>query len=173
MLLSFSEEPMLPMILAGLDDRRALQAGVIHWYNHRFGWYPMDKAARMKTQTIRPDNGDMSRWKRFAPPSKLQLWWLSRSPERKFLGEVECKSISQIFIDRKAFRPVEVIGEHPKAVVSVYLDFADVLNRGSARRVMDASIMAANDGFKDANAFMEYFTTPDPAVSFNGYLIEW
>jgi len=166
MLISFSEQPMLPYIRDGI--RQANGEDV--------------RGARVKRQTIRQRGAraaDLLDWCRAHDtrtiPYDLHLWWKSRTPDRLFLGAVRNISIWPIEILHSCVIPPEG-GEYPCIRIDGPHGWRDgdttlFWSPGHAGGEGFAAEAYA-DGFDSPEAFRDYFV-PNFGDRFDAVLFRW
>lgn len=161
MLLSFSIDAMLPMVVNGIrkaqaEGRGELEPDVEDWLAATF---PAEAAAagqRIKAQTIRADNPTgRSAYAGLQGDARMDLWRKSRTPGRMKLGWV---------LLRVPPAPLRIQRQDGGAC-SITADGVDV----AAIRLPD---LALADGFDSAEAFKAFFV-PNPGDVFRGWLLRW
>jgi hypothetical protein len=164
MLISFSVPKMLPMLINGLLIREGTSSGcsvtpdVVDWYNdtirHKYNLPRLQEVARSKFQTIRAQGADL----RYTTNHKngLDIWWKSRTSERKKLG----------VIDKGCWKFECIRMEHIGCRVDI------LVGPWIVRSVAKKRQLAIADGFDNVTEFYKYFT-PEPGDQFSGFLIKW
>lgn len=157
-LLSFSIEPMLPMVVNGLIADKTVEPGAVVWCASTFPEAVAAANGRQKRTTIRPrnPNGPWTRAWRAAPDDRtpLSCWWKSRVPEalggHVLLGRIPAWTLE----------PIDIA--HTEQGVRVC----------SEGRPLSETDVAIADGFEDLAAFRDRFV---PAVGdfFLGWRIKW
>lgn len=157
--LSFSIDPMLPMIVQGLKDAEAeFHETFLPWFAGTF-WPALSPEVeasargRVKRQSIRAERpGAASPWARIKEGSTLHVKLKARHPT---LG--------------RPVATVKAISAHPITIENnggdVFTDTSDLLRIGR-------SDIWHLDGFQTAEAFRDYFV-PKPGDVFRGFLIRW
>ena len=144
MLLSFSIPEMRPMIEAGIRQHDGEDIGDF----------------RVKRQTIRRIRSDRSPWRRLVPGRTLHLWWKSRTPERRFLGEVTCSLAQRLAIE-------------PGTVTDRWVFLIE--DEGRGWRPLSASEcreLADLDGFNHPDELVA-FLKPGAVANWRGVVIRW
>lgn len=169
MLISFSLPIMLPMVVNGLIAAKVAGHGklaldVERWLHDTFPAETATAGRRVKGQTIRTHNATgRSNYANRRQGDRLDIWWKSRTPGRRKLGEVILP------VDPIQIRIIHREGGIP-AAFSVEPGQAAALARPWSD--MEVEAVALADGFDSVTAFRDFFA-PLPGDSFTGWLVKW
>lgn len=176
MLLSFSHEAMRGYVESGFDQAHGLGGD----------------GTRVKRTTIRRLGVRYSRLLDYSATTAfvpVHLWWKSRTPERKLIGEVKLLAIERIEIRRESYvgQPWLVVRGQPalfalfgepledhwiEAATPLFSDVADQVLGASPLAERGLARIAYRDGFYTQRAFADYFV-PKLGDRFEGVALRW